>query len=336
MFKNNVKYMKIICFILCFAIFFSIGSTVRAGIGSAFLNLLVGDIEGTFEELYKTFLQQITQLFVSIGDAAMHLIASAVGETVTIDKLLYNDVERVSIDYWNDTTDTSKEDVAVPIKGFMQPTVEKWYAVFFKIATIVYMIVLVYIGIAILLSSTAEKKAGYKQLLTNWFMGIVILFMFPFVMKYIIIINDAFIQTIKTKAIPEGENEATYTDLLSKKTFIELMLVYGEKEFTNILVGIEDLEYEVQLNDIPDVMTLVRYMAHKNIQEDTGAVEDAKKIGNIVVAIVYLILIGQTIAVLVMYYKRAFMIAFLITIFPFTATLFFRINSLISLREYPV
>lgn len=330
MFKNK-KVIKIINLILCFMLLFSFGNISYAaddedeiGFWDWVWTWFTPGIDDDFEVLYKLFLKSLTDLFISLGDGAMHLVASAVGETVTIDKLIYNDIKKVSIDYWNDTNISGKETSQEPIKAFMEPVVEKWYAVFFKIAIMVYMVVLVYIGISILLSSTAEKKASYKQLLTTWLMGITILFMFPFVMQYIILLNNAFVQTLKAKAIPPEESGQQYADLLAEKDFIEVFFTYGKEDFIRMLAGIEDEKKEITSNDIPDMMTFIRYIAGEGMPPDITA-EEAEDSGstkyeaNLVLAIIYLILIGQMIAILVMYYKRAFMIAFLITIFPLVA-----------------
>ena len=289
---RNKNYLKLISLALCFACFLSFGNVVNADISG---------LGNAFNEVYEKIMSGITDMLVSFGDGVMHILTISVGETVTIDKLVFNNVERLSIDYWNDdttTANTTKE----PIKAFMSPVVEKWYAVFFKIAVMVYMVVLVYIGISIMLSSTADKKASFKESLSTWILGITILFMFPYVMKYIILLNDAVVKTLHAKSAESTNVSTVQNGELVNKGLFDLFDVYGKDEFVDLLGGTADT----------DMMVLTRSAA-RNTTEDNS---------NMGLAIAYLILIGQMIAILVMYYKRAFMVAFLITIFPLVAMIY--------------
>ena len=291
---NSKKILKLICLMLAFTLFFSL------------FNISYADEISDFEKNQPKVVKALTDLLVSLGDGVIHIVSVAIGENITIDKLIYNNVQKVSIDYFHDI-DSDDVDNATkePIKAFMEPVVEKWYAVFFKIATMVYMVVLVYIGIAILISSTAEKKASYKQLFSTWCIGIVILFMFPYVMKYIILANNAFVKSLQVYG---GYVEPSSQTNLSQKDYYDVYSKYGTIRFVDELTGVVGEDSETNQYSM---MIITRLAA----QVDA----DQNKEGDITLAIVYLILIGQMIAILIMYYKRAFMIAFLITIFPLVA-----------------
>ena len=271
-----LKFNKFICIIICFTCFFSFGNSVNADIEDVKIDNVVSGI---------------TDMLVAFGDGVIHLISSSVGETVTIDKLVFNDIDKLSIDYWND--DTSISDTGEkPLKAFMAPVVEKWYAVFFKVSIMVYMVVLVYIGISIMFSSTAEKKANFKDAIGNWVVGIIILLMFPYVMKYVIILNDSVVHTLQAKNGTTQNEDGE----LPNKNYWDMFSFYGSDEFVDYMGGTKET----------DMMVLTRVSAQKNNNGN----------GSISLAIIYLILIGQMLAILIMYYTRAFMIAFLITIFP--------------------
>ena len=288
MFRNRIC-AKFIAILLCFTIFFPfvLGTNV----------VYAKDGNDGLQEIFGMLMKGVATAFVGVGDAAIHLIAVGTGEVVTIDKLVFNDVGKLSIDYWDDIDDGSN---GTAIKNFMKEPVKKWYKVFQKIALMVYMIVLVYIGIAIMLSSTGEKKAKYKELTVMWFTGIAILLLFPYVMKYVIRINDAMVDTMQAKAQTMGftSNTSGTKGNLAKTDFKLASADYGKTEFG-----------DKYLNTNGDIMAMTRHAAIGGNDEDP----------NLVLVIVYLILIGQMLAVLVMYYKRAFMLAFLITIFPLVA-----------------
>lgn len=302
MFKifNNKTFIRIISFALCFFMFFSFTTSVHAGL----IDDIKNGIKNAFLELFDKVLAEISKIIVSFGDGIVHIMARATGEVVTIDKLVFNKVDKVSIDYWNYTNSNATE-ISTPIKNYMVIPVQKWYKVFNRIAVMVYMIVLVYIGIAVMLSSTGEKRARYKELTMTWVIGIAILFLFPYVMKYIIKLNDALTNMIANVSTSFGftQQEGTGGDL-GQLGFLDVAFEYGKPEFSK------------HLGNSKDIITFTRNVA---IGVKDGGSGNKKTNANIALALVYDVLIGQTLVILIMYYKRAFMMAFLIVIFPLVA-----------------
>ena len=302
MFKifNNKTFIRIISFALCFFMFFSFTTSVHAGL----IDDIKNGIKNAFLELFDKVLAEISKIIVSFGDGIVHIMARATGEVVTIDKLVFNKVDKVSIDYWNYSNSNATE-ISTPIKNYMAIPVQKWYKVFNRIAVMVYMIVLVYIGIAVMLSSTGEKRARYKELTMTWVIGIVILFMFPYVMKYIIKLNDALTNMIANVSTSFGftQQEGTGGDL-GQLGFLDVAFEYGKPEFSK------------HLGNSKDIITFTRNVAIGVKDDGSG---NKKTNANIALALVYDVLIGQTLVILIMYYKRAFMMAFLIVIFPLVA-----------------
>ena len=66
----------------------------------------------------------------------------------------------------------------------LQNIVKFWYNIVRTLAIVSMMSVLVYIGIRILLSSTSEQKAKYKELMTDWLVGMVLLFTMQYIMVF--------------------------------------------------------------------------------------------------------------------------------------------------------
>lgn len=293
----NKNLIKIISIALCFCIFLSITTSVEAKSENL--------VDTDSSKLYGKLISALTKVLLSLGDGVFHIMSMAVGEPVTIDKLVFNEVEKVNIDYWDDTDNGGGQK---QIKAFMKPVVLKWYKVFYQIAIAVYMIILVYIGVRILLTvASPEKKAGYKEMFTSWVIGVTILFMFPYVMKYIVIINNAVVKTLDEKA---GGTSST-TSQIAQMSIWDVASKYGTSEFIDY-VG----------NPETEIIALTRKAADCGNEETEVAPSGDKvktKEGDIALALVYLVLLGQTLAILIMYYNRAFMIAFLITIFPLVA-----------------
>ncbi len=230
-----------------------------------------------------------TRIILGICDGILASVSAAVGEKVTIDGVILGDIKKVSIDFWQD------EDGVGYMGSVLKDVVNHWYSVFRVIAVMVYMMLLLIIGIQILFSSTGRAKAKYKDLLKDWVIGITMLFLFPYAMKLLVNINDILV------AYVSEANQA----VLERTTSIEvkddesIASSFGTDDFINqVANGTEAVNQN-------NTMLYIRNLA--------------KQQGRIPLAIVYGIMLFQLIVILCMYYKRAFMVAFLIIIFPLVA-----------------
>lgn len=266
-----------------------------------FLRTLWNLIVDTAQEISRLVEEIVVELLLPLGDGILYLVTSCVGETVTIDRLVFNGVGKVDIDYWNGITPGSRD-----IKAVMSGVVTAWYKVFYKIAVIVYIIILIVVGIQILLNSTAEKKAKYKDVFVSWLVGVMMLTLFPFVLKYIVQINGI---AVKAMCVYINGSELASTneppDIL-KMPISQAMSTFGNVEFVDAMLPQKIVQgNKIIIADVDDSMLQTRLQA-----------QFKKKVALVGV---YFILLGQMIVLLFMYYKRAFMIAFLITIFPLVA-----------------
>ncbi len=241
----------------------------------------------------------LVELLLPLGDGILYIVSKSVGEVVTTSKLVYNKVDKVSIDYWNIPAGAST------VSGMMAKVVNPWYSFFNQIAIIVYMMCLIIVGIRIMFSSTGEQKAKFKEGLVSWVVGVAILVFFPYVMKYVVVINNTMIQSISDFA--QGDADAVVSNPgILKLDFGDANDTFGETAFVELMVK-EDTTAgsTIDAGTIRDSMMRLRLYAQYK-----------KKI---ILVAVYFILIGQMLVILFMYYKRAFMLAFLITIFPLVA-----------------
>lgn len=90
---------------------------------------------------------------------------------------------------WTENPEESITTEIVPdtdysISYYLQEIVQKWYYVLLTLAAVGMLSVLVYIGIRILLASASKDKAKYKQMLGDWFVGMVLLFSMHYIMTF--------------------------------------------------------------------------------------------------------------------------------------------------------
>ena len=239
------------------------------------------------EKALKVLEEVITGLLLAFGDEVLTQVSSAVGEYVTIDKVVFGNISKVSIDFWN-----GSGYLASTLRGVIVP----WYNTFSAIAVVVYLAILLIIGIQIVFSSTGSGMSKYKTLLVDWVVGVALLFLFPYVMKTAVDMNTSLVKGIDPGATFSSPVEGKVDDEAEAK----LLQFFGANNFISNYVGIENYKPEKT-----DGMLYIRYLAGNQ--------------GRIPLAIVYLIMIYQLIIIIFVYYKRAFMVAFLILLFPLVA-----------------
>ena len=101
-----------------------------------------------------------------------------------------NDFEAVS------STSDAEQASQSAAGGVLQQTISDWYISFRNIAIVGLLSVLVYIGIRILISSTASDKAKYKESLQNWVVALCLVFFIHFIMSGLLMITDKFTDLI--------------------------------------------------------------------------------------------------------------------------------------------
>ena len=74
--------------------------------------------------------------------------------------------------------------------GILQGTIATWYKVLRRIALVGLLSVLVYVGIRIVLSSSAQDKAKYKSMLKDWLVAICLLFTLHYIMSITITVTE--------------------------------------------------------------------------------------------------------------------------------------------------
>ena len=97
-----------------------------------------------------------------------------------------NEFEAVS-----DTSDAENASQSAA-SGELRENISDWYITFRNIAIVGLLSVLVYLGIRILISSTATDKAKYKESIKNWVVALCLVFFIHFIMSGLLMLTDKF------------------------------------------------------------------------------------------------------------------------------------------------
>ena len=100
-----------------------------------------------------------------------------------------NKVEAFNVNFFKNTKNPSKKNIAANLRNI----IATWYVTLRNIALVLMLLVLVFIGIKITVSSVAGDKAKYKQLLVDWLVGICLLVFMHYIMVFSVNLNEAFV-----------------------------------------------------------------------------------------------------------------------------------------------
>ena len=104
-------------------------------------------------------------------------------------------IEEWSVDFDGDTyLDTSGGTNSASV---LRPIISNAYRYLRNLAIVLMMVVLLYIGIRIMISSVASEQSKYKQMIVDWLVGLALLFIMHYIMSFILNFNDVIISMLK-------------------------------------------------------------------------------------------------------------------------------------------
>lgn len=117
----------------------------------------------------------------------------------------------------------------------LQSTIASWYVALRNLAVVGLLCVLVYVGIRIMLSSTAGDKAKYKQMFTDWLIALCILFFLHYIMSFILTLTESICGAIggdgkyTISVFDETAGKVFQTNLLGLARFKTQLKDFGQK-----------------------------------------------------------------------------------------------------------
>lgn len=112
-------------------------------------------------------------------------------ENIFANKIAALDVNFINPNEYQAVNDSEMaERTASSAAAQLRPTIATWYRSFRNIAIVGLLSVLVYLGIRILIGSTAQDKAKYKERLKDWAVALCLVFIIHFIMSGILIVTE--------------------------------------------------------------------------------------------------------------------------------------------------
>lgn len=253
------------------------------------------------------FEMTLSEIGVKVGDYLLEYLTFLVKEEVTIEKIIFNRVDALNANFFDRLPNASTSTASKIVRD----AINYWYDFLGKVVIVIYLMLLVVIGIAMMLDNP-QKKAKARDLFKKWTIGIAIFYFFPYAIRYAFEINNTLVSLVENQfggtTIELGGYIGSVSDLRGED------LEYRSPEYVSastyvLKMGTEEatLAYISRLEDYRDKGDTLRIMrALVGIS------------GRFIYVILWFMMIWQLLVFLYIYYKRYLMIAFLLAVFPIT------------------
>ena len=134
---------------------------------------------------------------------------------VTVENIVYNKIPILDANFFNFESAGGAVVDENGIVYIIKENVAIWYYVFRTMAILIMLIILLYLGIRMAITTVAEKKAVYKQMLVSWIAGFILVFTIHYIMYFIISVNETFISWIIPK-YEDGTELSLYESVRTK------------------------------------------------------------------------------------------------------------------------
>lgn len=236
---------------------------------------------------------------------------------ISPDKIFSNEILLLDVDFFNpkeraavldvngnEITDENgqvvyRESTAEQIRK----TISNWYIVLRDIAIVALLSILVYIGIRIIISSTSNDKAKYKQMLVDWIVAICLLFLIQYIMSFANLLVGKITEVVSSTANSNGYTTFIADDDDKVKDALEEL-------------GYEGLFTQETIDNKKYVIWPTNSLGYARLEAQMAKKENTTYAGY---ALIFAVLVLFTVYFIITYLKRVLYMAFLTLIAPLVA-----------------
>lgn len=203
--KRVLKKLLIIFLIFLTINTFIISNVSHAGFVEDTLDAIGEGIIGLFAWPVQ-FLLKIAGSAISSVTAGVAYIDGTIdgGDTSTITPfdILFNTTEKPKVKIVN----INVFDISEPesITGKIRIGIATWYYVLRVIATAILLVILIYVGIRMAITTIASDKAMYSKMLIDWITSLALIFLLQYIILFTFYVNDALVEAMS--GVAEGAN----------------------------------------------------------------------------------------------------------------------------------
>lgn len=147
---------------------------------------------------YKIQIVGWSAMFQNLATGVVNLVVNEdANKKITVETILFNQVQILDVDFFNFDTAGGEKIEETDITYLLRQNVASLYFAIRSIAIIVMLVILIYVGIRMALSTVSGDKAKYKQMLISWIVGFIIIMLVHYFMIFIINANEQVINLMK-------------------------------------------------------------------------------------------------------------------------------------------
>lgn len=231
---------------------------------------------------------------------------NAINMDGTLEKALGGDDDVVM----DGKTSTSHADNVEKNLNVLRSTIAKWYVAIRNFSLVGLLSVLVYIGIRVVISSTASDKAKYKQMISSWVGAICLIFLLHYIMAFTFTLTENLTDLfnsnmgnpgIKLPSVVGDNAKFTFNDKTNNEKFSEVL---SKLQGEHLVIKGNVFNANNEITGVANLMQYARLYANLNGASGLGY------------TITYLFLVGFTVIYFAKYIGRFIRIAFLTLIAP--------------------
>ena len=184
-----------------------------------------GKDENTYETKRQTGVTRLTEniggtigaalaMAITLIPAAMNSVATLIitGELpvkkknssvkrITIQDIIFGKYAIFDINFFDSTTNNKAQkkvssDTSEDFQKSITDGARMWYGVFRKLSIVLSLLILIYIGIRMVMSTVGEEQGKYKKMLISWFQGFAMIFLIHYIVIFAIWISNSVMEIV--------------------------------------------------------------------------------------------------------------------------------------------
>jgi len=129
--------------------------------------------------------------------------------TISPFEIFFNKIKLIDINFFEFKNTAGEDSMVLTVRK----AVSTWYYVMRNIAAAILMVILIYVGIRMAISTVAQEKARYKQSLIDWVVSLALVFLMQYIILFTIYINDALVAAIEKTAVQVADVRHAYGEI---------------------------------------------------------------------------------------------------------------------------
>ena len=260
-------------------------------------------------------------------------------------EIFENKIPLLDVNFFNPSTNTlvntnpnGSTAEQVSAAATLQPIISQWYNALRNLAIVALLSILVYIAIRIIVSSSAEDRAKYKQRIMDWLVAMCLLFFMHYIMAFAVTVTEEVTKAVQTLddeySIAIGDTGQIEPASGDKRQLSDYVYENGDGVFDLadgtmgktlydqgiIIQAVDENENPIDGQYYINWPTNLMGKARVELQvEQAGLAYTDMVARQFGYTIIYLALVIYTILFLFRYLKRMMMLAFLTMIAPLMA-----------------